>query len=57
MSPERAGPRSGHGPKASENYNDQPPPFWGSWGRIYLVVALALAVETLVFFVLGAWAA
>jgi hypothetical protein len=36
---------------------DQPPPFWGSWGRIYLVVALALATETLVFYVLGKWAA
>lgn len=36
---------------------DQPPPFWGSWGRIYLVVLLALACETLVFLILGAWAA
>jgi hypothetical protein len=34
---------------------DDPPPFWGSWRRIYLVVALALAAETVVFWLLGAW--
>ena len=28
---------------------DQPPPFWGRWERIYLLVAGLLAVETLVF--------
>jgi hypothetical protein len=33
----------------------QAPPFWGTWGRIYLVVVLALATETLVFWLLGVW--
>ena len=36
--------------------SDEPPPFWGSWGRIYLLVAGLLAVETLVFWWLARWA-
>lgn len=35
---------------------DPPPPFWGRWGRIYLLVAGLLAVETLVFWWLTRWA-
>jgi hypothetical protein len=35
---------------------DEPPPFWGRWGRIYLLVAGLLAVETLVFWWLTRWA-
>jgi hypothetical protein len=35
---------------------DQPPPFWGRWERIYLLVAGLLAVETLVFWWLTRWA-
>ena len=38
------------------NRSPDPPPFWRTWGRIYVVVALALATETLVFWLLGAWA-
>jgi hypothetical protein len=33
-----------------------PPPFWGRWGRIYLLVAGLLAVETFVFWWLTRWA-
>ena len=33
-----------------------PPPFWGRWGRIYLLVAGLLAVETVVFWWLTRWA-
>jgi hypothetical protein len=32
------------------------PPFWGRWGRIYLLVAGLLAVETVVFWWLTRWA-
>jgi hypothetical protein len=35
---------------------DQPPPFWGRWGRIYLLIAGLLAVETVVFWWLARWA-
>jgi len=35
---------------------DPPPPFWGRWGRIYLLVAGLLAVETFVFWWLTRWA-
>jgi hypothetical protein len=35
---------------------DEPPPFWGRWGWIYLLVAGLLTVETLVFWWLGRWA-
>ena len=35
---------------------DEPPPFWGRWGRIYWLVAGLLAVETLVFWWLARWA-
>jgi len=33
-----------------------PPPFWGRWERIYLLVAGLLAVETVVFWWLTRWA-
>ena len=33
-----------------------PPPFWGRWGRIYLLIAGLLAVETFVFWWLTRWA-
>jgi hypothetical protein len=35
---------------------DDVPPFWGRWGRIYLLVAGLLAVETAVFWWLTRWA-
>jgi hypothetical protein len=35
---------------------DEPPPFWGHWGRIYLLVAGLLLIETLVFRWLAGWA-
>ena len=33
-----------------------PPPFWGRWSRIYLLVAGLLLVETAVFWALTRWA-
>ena len=33
-----------------------PPPFWGHWSRIYLLVAGLLAVEVVVFWWLTRWA-
>jgi hypothetical protein len=35
---------------------NQPPPFWGRWGRIYWLVAALLVTETLVFRWLTGWA-
>ena len=35
---------------------DDPPPFWGRWGRIYLLIAGLLAVEPFVFWWLTRWA-
>ena len=35
---------------------DPPPPLWGRWSRIYLLVAGLLAVETAVFWWLTRWA-
>lgn len=35
---------------------DEAPPFWGRWGRIYLLIAGLLAVETVVFWWLARWA-
>ena len=35
---------------------DEPPPFWGSWGRIYALIAGLLAIETLLFWWLTRWA-
>ena len=35
---------------------DEPPPFWGRWSRIYLVVATLLLVEAGVFYALTRWA-
>ena len=34
-----------------------PPPFWGRWSRIYLLVAGLLAIETLLLWYLARWAA
>jgi hypothetical protein len=34
---------------------DEPPPFWGRWGRIYLFVAMLLLVQTIAFFVITQW--
>ncbi len=34
---------------------DEPPPFWGRWGRIYLFVATLLVVQTILFFLLTQW--
>jgi hypothetical protein len=36
---------------------DPPPPFWGTWSRIYLLVAGLLLVETALFWWLTRWAA
>ena len=36
---------------------DEPPPFWGRWGRIYWLVAGLLLAETLLFWWLTRWAA
>ena len=36
---------------------DEPPPFWSTWPRIYLVVAGLLATEALAFWLLSRWAA
>jgi hypothetical protein len=36
--------------------DDESPPFWGRWGRIYWLVAGLLAVETVVFWWLARWA-
>ena len=41
-----------HGERAAID----PPPFWGSWGRIYFLVAGLLAIETLLFWWLSRWA-
>jgi hypothetical protein len=35
---------------------DEPPPFWGRWGRIYLLIAGLLFVETALFWWLTRWA-
>jgi hypothetical protein len=34
---------------------DEPPPFWGRWGRIYLFVAALLLAQVLAFFALTRW--
>jgi hypothetical protein len=34
----------------------EPPPFWGRWGRIYLLIAGLLLVETGAFWALTRWA-
>ena len=44
-------------PTPSGRENETPPPFLGSWSRIYLLVAGLLAVETLAFWLLSKWAA
>ena len=36
---------------------DEPPPFWGRWGRIYLLIAGLLLLETGAFWWLTRWAA
>lgn len=35
---------------------DEPPPFWGRWGRIYLLIAGLLLIETGLFWALTRWA-
>ena len=35
---------------------DDPPPLLGSWRNIYIVLAAALVVETIAFWLLGRWA-
>jgi len=44
------------GARVGGDVPDEPPPFWGRWERIYLLVAGLLAVETLVFWWLTRWA-
>ena len=39
-----------------ERRTDEPPPIFGSWRNIYVVVVVALLVETLAFWLLGRWA-
>jgi hypothetical protein len=46
---------SGPGSPGSGERED-PPPFWGRWSWIYLLVAGLLAIETLVFWWLARWA-
>lgn len=43
-------------PEAIARIADEPPPFWGRWGRIYLLIAGLLLVETGVFWALTRWA-
>ena len=47
----------GQGPPDTPGAEDNPPPFWGSWGRIYLLIAGLLLVETALFWWLTRWAA
>ncbi|TMQ18957.1 MAG: hypothetical protein E6J90_19000 [Deltaproteobacteria bacterium] len=35
---------------------DEPPPFWGRWGRIYLLIAGLLLIETALLWALTRWA-
>lgn len=39
-----------------DHRGEEPPPFLGRWGRIYLLVAGLLAVEVLAFGLLRWWA-
>jgi hypothetical protein len=43
-------------PEAIARLADEPPPFWGRWDRIYLLIAGLLAVETAAFWWLARWA-
>lgn len=43
-------------PDAIGRVGDEPPPFWGRWGRIYLVVAGLLLLEAGLFYGLTRWA-
>lgn len=36
---------------------ETPPPFWGRWSRLYLLVGGMLAVEAALFYALTRWAA
>lgn len=36
---------------------DAPPPFWGRWRHVYLLVAGLLAAEVAAFWLLTRWAA
>jgi hypothetical protein len=35
---------------------DQPPPFWGRWSRLYWLVAVLLAADVAVSYLLTRWA-
>jgi len=43
-------------PDALARPADEPPPFWGRWSRIYLLIAGLLLVEILAFLWLTRWA-
>jgi hypothetical protein len=46
-----------HEPRdATRALSIDPPPFWGRWGRIYLLVAGLLLLETVLLWVLTRWA-
>ena len=36
--------------------DEDPPPFWGQWKRLYVFVAALLLVETALFYALARWA-
>jgi hypothetical protein len=40
--------------KANQEHPDEPPPFLGTWNRIYTVVLLYLVVLIIVFYIFGA---
>jgi hypothetical protein len=40
----------------TDEHPEEPPPFWGRWKRIYVLVAGMLAFETLAFWLLSRWA-
>jgi hypothetical protein len=35
---------------------EEPPPFWGSWTKIYLFVAGLLLAQAFLYFALSRWA-
>jgi len=43
-------------PEARTRPTDDPPPFWGRWSRIYLVIAGLLLAEAGAFYALTRWA-
>ena len=53
------GPKPGEPPRVPlprARLIDPPPPFWGRWSRIYLLIAGLLLVETVLFWWLTRWA-